>query len=150
MQQRIKKGEFVEYAKVHGNYYGTSIQSIDNVIKQNKICILDIDIQGIQCVMKKVPLATTILIKPPSVEVLSERLHQRHTDSEESIQLRLKNSTSELEIAKSLPFTYTIVNDIIEKAYKELASFLTTLDDSSVFKPIRLIRICTMLNGICR
>ena len=122
MEKMIKNGEFLEYAKVHGNYYGTSIESVKNVIRQNKTCILDIDIQGVQQVMKQATFeqAKYILIKPPSINDLSRRLHSRNTDSEESILLRLQNSIMELEIAQSLPFTHVITNDTIENAYKEL------------------------------
>lgn len=124
MERRIKNHEFIEYAFVHGNYYGTSFKSVERVIEQKRMCLLDIDIQGVKNVMKKVPNATTIFITPPSIEELSKRLHKRQTDSEEAIQLRLKNSVYELEVAKSLPFTYTIVNDDLERAYQELVRLL--------------------------
>ena len=125
----IKNNEFLEYAMVHGNYYGTSIESVKNVIRQNKTCILDIDIQGVQQVMKQAKFEhiNYILIKPPSIEDLSRRLHGRNTDSEESIQLRLQNSKMELDVAKTLPFTHTIINDSIETAYEELLNCLDLL-----------------------
>ena len=129
MEAMIKNNEFLEYAMVHGNYYGTSIESVKNVIQQNKTCILDIDIQGVQQVMKqsKFEQVNYILIKPPSIDDLSKRLHCRNTDSEESIQLRLQKSKMELDIAKTLPFTHIIINESIETAYKELLNCLGLL-----------------------
>lgn len=85
MQKRIEGNEFLEYATVHGNLYGTSYQSIQDVIASNRSCILDIDIQGVQSVMKKQAEGTYILIVPPSIEELRRRLYARNTDSEESI-----------------------------------------------------------------
>lgn len=64
MQKRIERNEFLEYATVHGNLYGTSYQSIQDVIASNRSCILDIDIQGVQSVMKKQAEGTYILIVP--------------------------------------------------------------------------------------
>lgn len=127
MESMIENGEFLEYANVHGNYYGTSIKSVENVIQQNKICLLDIDIQGVQSVMNKIHDATTILITPPSIEELSKRLHYRNTDSEEAIRLRLHNSVHELEVAQSLPFTHVIVNDSLDSAYSQLIDCLSNL-----------------------
>lgn len=93
---------------------------MEDVIQNNRICILDIDVQGVQNIMKKVADATTILILPPSVEELSKRLHKRNTDSEEAIQLRLQNSVKEMEKASRLPFTKVIINKDLSESYQEL------------------------------
>ena len=120
MQSEIQKGRFIEYATVHGYTYGTSFSSVDEVINNNRVCILDIDVQGVQNVMKKVTNATYVLILPPSIEELSKRLRVRNTDSEETIQLRLKNSEEEIRTALTLPFTSVIVNNDLNTAYQEL------------------------------
>ena len=125
MQKRIERNEFLEYATVHGNIYGTSYQSIQDVIASNRSCILDIDIQGVQSVMKKQAEGTYILIIPPSIEELRRRLYARNMDSEESIQLRLHNCEQELRIASSLPFSHTIVNDSVDEAYDRLKKCLS-------------------------
>ena len=124
MAEQIKSGLFLEYANVHGNLYGTSISSVEEVIRQNRRCLLDIDVQGVSKVMQRVLDATYILITPPSVEELSRRLHLRNTDSEDSIQLRLRNSEQELLAAQKLAFTHTILNDDVERAYHELKEIL--------------------------
>ena len=120
MQSEIQKGHFIEYATVHGYTYGTSFSSVDEVINKNRVCILDIDVQGVQNVMKKVTNATYVLILPPSIEELSKRLCLRNTDSRETIQLRLKNSEAEIRTALTLPFTSIIVNNDLNTAYQEL------------------------------
>lgn len=81
---------------------------------------MDIDVQGVQNILKKVVDATTILILPPSIEELSSRLHKRNTENEETIQLRLKNSIAEMEKASHIPFTKVIVNKDINDSYQEL------------------------------
>ena len=125
MQKRIERNEFLEHATVHGNIYGTSYQSIQDVIASNKSCIMDIDVQGVQSVMKKQVEGTYILIVPPSLNELRKRLYSRNTDSEESIRLRLHNCEQELRIASSLPFSHTIVNDNIDDAYSRLKECLS-------------------------
>ena len=103
MQEDIRQNKFLEYELVHGNYYGTSIKSVLDVISQDKVCILDIDVQGVRDLMKKQVDARWIWFQPPSVEELSRRLHKRNTDSEETIQIRLRNSVREMEMAQTLP-----------------------------------------------
>ena len=123
---------------VHGNIYGTSFLSVEDVIRNNRICILDIDVQGVQNILKRVADATTILILPPSIEELSSRLHKRNTENEETIQLRLKNSVTEMEKASHIPFTKVIVNKDINESYQELeqsiSHFLNSFVYSSKFK----------------
>ena len=127
MQKQIEQHEFLEFATVHGNLYGTSYRSVQHVIEGNRSCILDVDIQGVQNVMKKQVKATYILIVPPSIEDLRKRLYSRNTDDEQSIQLRLRNSKEELRIARILPFSHVIVNEDIDKAYTQLKECLVPL-----------------------
>ena len=117
---------------VHGNIYGTSFSSVEDVIHKNRICILDIDVQGVQNILKKVADATTILILPPSIEELSRRLHKRNTENEETIQLRLKNSIAEMEKSSHIPFTKVIVNKDINDSYQELKQSISHFLDSFV------------------
>lgn len=118
---------------VHGNIYGTSFLSVEDVIRNNRICILDIDVQGVQNILKRVADATTILILPPSIEELSSRLHKRNTENEETIQLRLKNSVTEMEKASHIPFTKVIVNKDINESYQELEQSISHFLDSFVY-----------------
>lgn len=124
MEKEIAEGKFIEHANVHGNIYGTSFASVLKVANSNKICILDIDVQGVQQVMKSGMKAEFVFIKPPSFEELSRRLRGRGTDSPEAVELRLKNCQHELEMAKTLGFTHVIVNNNLDEAYQQLRSII--------------------------
>lgn len=124
MEKEIAEGKFIEHAYVHGNIYGTSFDSVMKVVDKKKICILDIDIQGVQQVMKSGMKADFVFIKPPTYEELERRLRGRGTDSEESIQLRLKNSIKEIETAEEIGFPHVIVNTTVKEAYDQLRSIV--------------------------
>ena len=123
MEKEIAEGKFIEHANVHGNIYGTSFASVLKVANSNKICILDIDVQGVQQVMKSGMKAEFVFIKTPSFEELS-RLRGRGTDSPEAVELRLKNCQHELEMAETLGFTHVIVNNNLDEAYQQLRSII--------------------------
>ena len=124
MEKEIAEGKFIEHANVHGNIYGTSFESVMKVVEDKKICILDIDVQGVQQVMKSGMKAEFVLIKPPSFEELERRLRGRGTDSEESITLRLRNCKFELDMAETLHFPHVIVNNSLDQAYEELRQII--------------------------
>lgn len=127
MEQEIKEGNFVEYAHVHGNIYGTSKQSVQNVLDQGKCCILDIDVQGSRLVRKSDLKAMFVFISPPSLEELESRLRGRNTETEEAIVKRLQNAKEELK-ATDEPglFDLVITNNSLERSvssFTELAKF---------------------------
>lgn len=127
MERGISSGDFVEHAHVHGAYYGTSHTEIQGVMNDGKICILDIDVQGVATV-KQHPTLTCkhVFIMPPSIQVLEERLRGRKTENEEKIQKRLGNAQKEIDFAQSpdKPFDAIIVNNDIERATDELLGLL--------------------------
>ena len=88
----IEKGEFLEFAEVHGNFYGTSINQIKTEIEIGRDMILEIDIQGADSVRKMIPEAVGIFILPPSFEVLKDRLVRRQTESDADLAVRLRNA----------------------------------------------------------
>merc|ERR1712216_559947 len=118
----IAAGEFVEFAHVHTNIYGTSKTAVRKVQEQNKICILDIDTQGaksIKALGDEFP-ARFIFIAPPSLEQLEARLRGRGTETEEKIQIRTANARTELEATKVEGFWDKIlVNGDLKKAVVE-------------------------------
>merc|ERR1719409_1709901 len=79
IERDIKAGLFVEYAEVHGNYYGTSVAAVEDVMKQGKVCLLDIDVQGAASVRQSPMHSCTsyIFFMPPSMEILEQRLRGR-------------------------------------------------------------------------
>jgi guanylate kinase len=120
----IDAGEFAEWALVHGNYYGTAKSTIENAFKQGKAVLLDIDVQGADSLKKAFPDRTLrIFIAPPTMEALENRLCARGTDTEETIQRRLKNAREEL--ARMNEFDHVIVNDDIDHAYAELHALVS-------------------------
>ncbi|KAL9642771.1 hypothetical protein ABK040_009846 [Willaertia magna] len=132
MEQEIKEGKFIEHADVHGNLYGTSIRAVQDVSKkQGKCCILDIDVQGSKQVRNNKELNPVIIfIKPPSMEVLESRLRGRATETEESIQIRLKNARTEIEEFEKddgTLFDGSVVNGEIETAYTDLKQTIERL-----------------------
>ncbi len=121
-KQMIDKEEFLEYAKVHNHYYGTGKDYVLKNINSGKDIVLDIDWQGAKIVkdnlnQKEINLIS-IFILPPSFEALKERLLNRGTDSEEVINLRLKNALKEIE--QSLTYDYLIINDNFSVAFDNL------------------------------
>jgi guanylate kinase len=97
MEADIEAGKFLEYANVHGNFYGTSIAAVESVKKTGKICILDIDVQGArQCRQAQLP-GTYVFVSPPSFEELEQRLRGRGTEAEDKIRKRLANARGEMD-----------------------------------------------------
>jgi guanylate kinase len=112
----------LEYASVHGNYYGTSRKPILDAIEENKLVIFDIDVQG-QEIVKKSDLkefVTSVFITTPSLDILKQRLNSRATDSAEVIEKRINNS--QIEIKSIDKYDYIIINDNLDLASSQLIS----------------------------
>ena len=124
-EKLIKEDGLIEWNEVHGNYYGTPKFFVEDMLRQGKRVIFDLDVFGKVNFDKVYPDATGILILPPNEEELERRLRGRGTDSEEVIRLRLENAKKEMEFAKTKgKYEYTIVNDDLEKAANELRAIL--------------------------
>mmetsp|Transcript_14218 Transcript_14218/g.34367 ORF Transcript_14218/g.34367 Transcript_14218/m.34367 type:complete len:614 (-) Transcript_14218:332-2173(-) len=121
MKGEIDEGKFVEYAEVHGNYYGTSVKSVESVQGKNLICLLDIDIQGAQNVKKSTLDALYLFVAPPSMEELEKRLRGRGTESEEAMQRRLANAKGELDYGmKEGNFDAVLVNNDLDETFERM------------------------------
>ncbi|KAK7244622.1 hypothetical protein RIF29_39447 [Crotalaria pallida] len=129
MEKEIKDGKFLEFASVHGNLYGTSVEAVEVVADAGKRCILDIDVQGARSVRASSLEAIFIFICPPSMEDLEKRLRGRGTETEEQIMKRLRNAAAEIEQGKSSKiFDFILYNDNLEDCYEKLKKLLG-LDD---------------------
>lgn len=117
-EAKIDQGEWLEWAKVHDNYYGTSKHAVKEALAEGKSILLDIDVQGAAQVMASDMRPVTIFIEPPSMEELKHRLINRDTDSDEVIQKRLINARSEL--AQKDHYQYCVVNDDLDAAIQTL------------------------------
>merc|ERR1719399_111362 len=112
----IAGGGFIEYARVHSNLYGTSIAAVRAVTDTGKTCLLDIDVQGAELVKKTDLNARFLFVAPPSFEDLEQRLRGRGTETEEKVQLRLKNAHGEMAyLQKPGFFDAVIVNDHLDR-----------------------------------
>jgi guanylate kinase len=118
----IAAGKWAEWALVHGNYYGTSVDFLDKGLAAGRDILLDIDVQGTRQILEHYPDSVAIFIQPPSLEVLQQRLLARGTDSAESIAVRLQNA--EKEMAQQNLYHHVIVNDELSKAVSELISII--------------------------
>lgn len=120
-EEDIKNGHFLEWAEVHGNYYGTSLKPIKKALEKGKLVIFDIDVQGHEIVRKKLnDIVTSVFITTPTLDILEDRLTSRDTDSKEVINKRLDNARHEIKSFNK--YDYFIINDNLEKASKELVA----------------------------
>ena len=119
---RADRGEFLEWAEVHGNYYGTSRLSVEQEMKLGTDILLEIDWQGARQVRKQFPDAAGIFILPPSIEALEERLHKRGTDEPHIITRRLLAAGG--EIAHAPDFEYAIINEEFNVALSQLQAIV--------------------------
>jgi len=124
MKGEIDEGKFVEYAEVHGNYYGTSVESVQSVQSNNLICLLDIDIQGAQNVKKSTLDAYYLFIAPPSMAELEKRLRGRGTESEEAMLKRLANAQGELDYGTEDNFDCVLVNEDLEGTFESMVGVM--------------------------
>ena len=121
-EQLVAEDAFLEWARVHGNFYGTHRAHVMEKLSQGTDVILDIDVQGAKQVKKRLPGAVTIFILPPSWQVLEERLTKRGSEDKEKIKLRLQNAMKEMEEVTN--YQYTVVNDVLEVAFGQLKAIV--------------------------
>ncbi len=121
-EELVAADEFLEWARVHGNLYGTSREQVVHEIAERHDIILEVDVQGAASVRKLLGDSVSIFIVPPSFEVLRQRLVARGTDSPVELELRLRNAP--LELRQYVKFDYVIVNDNLERAGAQLAAII--------------------------
>ena len=121
-----QRNEFIETAEFSGNMYGTSRMAVKKVQEQGKICILDIEVEGVKQVKLTPELDPHyVFVQPPNVEALEKRLRARNTETEQSLKRRLERAAVELAYGASPGnFDIVIVNDDVEVASKKLRDFM--------------------------
>lgn len=122
-EEMIASGEFLEWANVHGNLYGTSQRQVSEEVAAGSDIILEVDVQGAASVKRLALDSVSIFILPPSLEVLHERLIARGADSPEQLEVRLRNAPAELSQYET--FDYVIFNDQVERASAQLAAIVS-------------------------
>ncbi len=121
-ERMVSEGAFAEWAEVHGNLYGTALQTLEQARQAGEDILLDIDCQGAAQLRQKLADAVFIFILPPSLEELERRLRGRQTDSEDVVARRLANARR--EIAAAHWYDYLLVNDDLEAAREQLKAIV--------------------------
>ena len=125
---RVKEGKFLEWAKVHGCYYGTPRQYIDEELSKGVVVVLEVDVQGAASIKHMVEtgkLKTStvfIFLIPPSVDILAFRLKKRKTEDEEVVNYRLRAAIAELQVMEK--YDYIVVNDKVETAAEKIKAII--------------------------
>ncbi len=122
-RQKIDRGEFVEWAEVHGHFYGSAQSVVDEARQTRGTAVFDIDVQGGMAIKRKHPDAVLVFILPPSVEELERRLRDRKTDSEDVISRRMLSARAEMEQG-TRSYDYLVINDSIDQAFLDLRSIV--------------------------
>ncbi|MDR1976047.1 MAG: guanylate kinase [Campylobacteraceae bacterium] len=118
-QKEIDEGAFLEWANVHGNFYGTSLRQIEKLLNDGKLVILDIDVQGYMLLREKLSrYITSVFLTTKSREDLKTRLLLRQSDSQEVIEKRLKNAATEMAYIKE--YRYLVINDDFKTALAQM------------------------------
>lgn len=143
-KRMIENDEFAEWAEVHGNYYGTSMKALNDIIESGQDVILDIDVQGAQQMRDRFGTGVYIFVLPPSLDVLRKRLEERGQNSLEEIERRVRKAVEEIREYKK--YDYVIVNDVFEDALNALWAIIIAegkrvnrIDDAWIEKTFNLI-----------
>ena len=138
-EREVAEGIFLEHAEVHGNFYGTSRKTVQDLLQQGRDVLLEIDWQGAAQIRKAKPDVVSVFILPPSRAELERRLRGRGSDSAEVIERRLRNSRG--EIAHAHEFDYIIVNDRFEDALDNLQAIVRAVRQRSELQCLRHERL---------
>lgn len=122
-REMMERGDFLEYAQVYGNWYGTSKAAVHYLMEQGKTVLLDIDWQGARHVRCKMPDSRSIFILPPSLEELERRLRSRDQDSDDVIQQRMEQARDEMQHVEE--YEFIVVNDYFDQALQELCAIVS-------------------------
>jgi guanylate kinase len=123
-RQELERGGFLEWAEVHGNYYGTPCSEVEPHRVEGTGVLLDIDVQGATQVRERCPDSVSIFLLPPSLEELERRLRSRGTESEASLQRRLKAAAAEM--AHAGEYDYRVINDDLDRAVAEVRALVAS------------------------
>jgi len=132
-QKKIRDNDLVEWEQIYDDYYGTPEEEIRKAATAGKPLLLDVDVKGALSIKKKYPTDSILLfVKPPSMEILKERLMNRRTENPEALHKRLSRATMEIEQAHR--FDYTIINNTLETAIDEAESIIINIISSPIRK----------------
>lgn len=132
----IREDRFLEWAHVHGHYYGTDVRPIESWVAEGKDVLLDIDVQGARQVRCSFPWARTLFILPPSIDTLRQRLSERATETPEQLAKRL--AAAQAEILEAAWYDFIILNDDLEEAAADFNAVLRACHCQRAFQAAKL------------
>lgn len=118
-RKMLREGLLLEWARVHGNYYGTPVKSVVEVLGKGRIPVMTIDVKGARAVKKLFPEAITVFLLPPDLKTLVQRL-ERRGEAPEDVSVRLETARSEIQVASR--FDYLVINDKLRETIREVAA----------------------------
>ena len=121
-KENIEEGNLIEYSEFVGNYYGTPKSYVERLLNEGKTVLLEIEVNGAQQVVKKMPQAVTIFLMPPSLEELERRIRGRRTEPESVVRERMDKATREMALQSN--YKHVVYNDDLEKASLEIANII--------------------------
>jgi guanylate kinase len=121
-RRRVEAGEFVEWEEIYGQYYGTLVREVERGLNSGHIILFDVDVKGALSIKRRYPEALLLFIRPPSVEVLLERLRNRRTEDTATVAKRMERVP--LELTLGARFDHQIVNDVLETAIAEVETIV--------------------------
>ena len=120
--KKVKSNDFLEYAEVHGNYYGTQLSRVNERIQKGQNVILVIDVQGAEQVRKRLPNVLSIFLRPRTMEDLAIRLKRRDTDSPEIIQGRLEEASREMD--RMNEYDHVVISDQLDESVEQIRKII--------------------------
>lgn len=124
-EKKIKQNDFIEWEQIYGDYYGSLKSEVENSINNGRSILFDIDVKGALSIKNKYPKESILIfIKPPSLNLLIDRLRDRKTETDETFKKRIERTTMELESAKK--FDHCIVNDVLEEAITSVQAIIAS------------------------
>ncbi|MDU2709307.1 guanylate kinase [Finegoldia magna] len=130
-KKKIEQGDFIEYANVHNNYYGTPKSFVFDQINKGEIVILEIDVQGALKVKENYPEAVFVFILPPDLIELRRRIEGRNTEDEETINIRMQNAKKELSFIDE--YDYAVINEDVDETVRNIE----TIIDAEKFRVVK-------------
>jgi guanylate kinase len=131
-----QEGKLLEWAKVHGNYYGTPVKSVLDVLSKSRIPVMTIDVKGAHSVKRLFPEAVTVFLLPPDLKTLVQRLRGRG-ETPENVAIRLETARSEIKVASR--FDYLVINDKLTETVREVAA-IADLETRKAARNLDIVR----------
>ncbi len=147
-QSRQERGEFAEWAEVHGKLYGTLRREVSRVLESGRHVIMDIDVQGARQFVQSFPQSVLIFLLPPSTNVLLTRLQERKTENRSDLVVRLQTARRELTSLEL--YQYVVVNDSLKKAVRDVSAILDAESVRRTRNPALADRIGELVSGLDR